>query len=114
MRNKRQVSGITSSYAVLMNDIPAFPLPVAPPKSKARMFPVPVGEFYAQILLWNPEVFPGNPEQWSEGLHVTLWSGGRVAVQRYGSKNGITIWAQTFTGGDGRKYVSFPFGLDEL
>jgi len=104
------VSEITSSYAVLMEQLPAFPVPLEAPRGKVRRLPTPVGDLHAQILLWNPDVFPTNPEQWSEGLHVTLWSDGTFTSERYDSKNGITIRMEVFEE-SGERFVRFPFTL---
>jgi hypothetical protein len=108
-----QVSGITSAYAVLMESIPSFAWPVTSPKKKktAQVPATAVAEFNAQVLMWNPTVFPSNPEQYSEGLDVTLWSNGRATARRYGSKDGITIQMETYVA-NGTRYVRFPFSID--
>jgi hypothetical protein len=105
-----QVSNIISSYAVLLDDIPSFPFPVEQPTGKIRKAPGPVGEFYAQIVMWNPVVFPSNAEQWSKGLHVTLWSNGTATAERYGTRNGMGIRMEVYTD-NGQKFVRFPFSI---
>jgi len=107
------VSGITSSYAVLLDDIPSFPLPIAGSKKTrhTQRPPTAVGEVYAQVLMWNPLEFPNNPEQWSEGLRATLWSDGTVTAVPYDTQNGITIRMETWHE-EGERYVRFPFSID--
>jgi len=105
-----QVSGLASSYAVLLDDLPTFPLPVPPAPGKARKLPHPIGSFNAQILMWNPSVFPNNPEQFSHGLEVTLWSDGRASAERYGSRDGITIRMEVFEE-NGQRLLRFPFSI---
>ena len=105
-----QVSGITSSFEVSSGPDPSFAFPDLPTGTYFRYTPVPVGELYVQVLLWDPGQFPGNPEQWSKGMRVTLWSHGRVTVSRYGTRDGISIGARV-TRQNRKSFVSFPFTL---
>ena len=107
-----QVAGITQSYAVLLDDIPSFLVPSFGSSKIRHANPVPVGEFAAQLLLWNPPVFPTNPEQYSHGLDVTMWSDGRVTVQQYGTNDGLHITMEVYRAPDGKRYVRFPFTID--
>ena len=70
---------------------------------------VVVDRFWVQGLLWNPKVFPDNPEQWTHVMRVTVWSDGDVTVRRRGSNNNMTIDVETFTTTDGREFLRFPF-----
>ena len=57
--------------------------------------------------MWNPTVFPANPEQWSNRLHVTLWSNGRVTARALGTQDGIEITGLTIDGaGLGYEHVA--------
>ena len=69
------------------------------------------GHFTVQILMWNPTVFPTIPEQLCKGLHVTMWSDGTTTAERYGSKDGITIYMETYSL-NGKRHVRFPFSID--
>ena len=61
--------------------------------------------------MWNPEVFPGNPEQWTRALAITMWSDGTATAQPYGTKDGMNIAMETYESGN-RTYVRFPFTID--
>ncbi len=63
--------------------------------------------------MWNPTVFPANPEQYSMGLHVTMWSNGTATAEPYGTKDGIIIRMEVFEQ-NGRRYVRFPFSIEGL
>ena len=86
-------------------------LPTARKKIRRRT-PVVVEEFNVQVLLWNPQQFPQHPEQWTEGLQVTMWSDGSVEGLPYGTGNGMHIDMEVFTDTDGRRYVRFPFTIN--
>ena len=71
----------------------------------------PLASFAAQVLLWNPGELPLNPEQWSNGLSVTLWSNGTVSATPYGDNDGMTLFLEVFYQA-GRPYFHFPFTIE--
>ena len=60
--------------------------------------------------MWNPTVFPSNPEQWTGGLHVTTWSNGTVSAEPYGAEDGMTIGWEVATQ-SGQRLLRFPFSI---
>ena len=68
--------------------------------------------FCAQVVMWNPSVFPANPEQSSHGLAVTVLPDGRVFTAPYGpSDGGLEIWAETHWNAQGQKVLRLPFSI---
>jgi hypothetical protein len=68
-----------------------------------------------QVLMWNPTVFPGQPEQFSTGLLVQILPGGDVVTAPYGTPvGGIDIWAEVSINAQGQKVLRFPFSIDGL
>jgi hypothetical protein len=106
-----QLSAIAGAYPVTMEDFPSFPIPTPPRRGKTRPAPVPIAEFYAQVVMWNPSVFPSNAEQWTRPLHVTLFADGTARGSRYGSRNGMAMGVRTFLDPSGQAHVEFPFSV---
>ena len=103
-----QLSDVLLSYPVTLDDTPAIPIG----RGKLRQLqPFPVGTFAAQVLMWNPEVFPANPEQYSSALEVWLWSDGTATVVNHGTSDGLQIGIETYTDA-GTRYLRFPFTID--
>ena len=118
---------IETSYPVTLQSIPAFEIPVERrhaaagrrlrrvggnrDRSRIRRAVVPVERLAVQVVMWNPTVFPQNPEQWTPALDVTLWSDGRATARPHGSADGMSITLETWSV-DERHYVRFPFGID--
>ena len=69
----------------------------------------PMAEFYTQIVMWNPDVFPLNPEQWSHALRVSVYPNGQVAGTLIGNNNNIDIQAASVNNGDGTATITIPF-----
>ncbi len=68
--------------------------------------------FTAQVLMWNPQVFPSNPEQFTHGLAVTIRPNGSVVSVPYGSSDGgLSIWAETEWNDQGQKILRLPFSI---
>lgn len=91
--------------------------PVTMPRRPSLQVPrIVSGEmrFSVQTLMHNPLVFPGNPDQWSHRLEVTVRPGMLVSGTSFGTANGIHQTLATFDGGDGRLYMTFPFTIDGL
>ena len=96
--------------------IPSFaPIDPAPTQGTLGRFagqPVFPGQlFVGQVVMWNPEVFPSNPEQWTRGLLVTLWSNGSLTSRPFGSNNGMDVTTEIVRTG-GLSLVRFPFTID--
>jgi hypothetical protein len=70
--------------------------------------------FAVQTLMHNPLMFPANPDQYSRRMEVTVRPGLLVTAESFGAANGIHQSLATFTGGDGRAYMTFPFTIDGL
>lgn len=110
-----QVSAITGYYPATEQNFPAFELPPISQKKKGNLLEIPeiVLEASVQMLMWNPIIFPSNPEQYSQGLSVTVWSDGLVEGELYGTADGIKIWMETWTDPDsGKRYIRFPFKFE--
>jgi len=112
-RWETQLAGIQASYAVTLDDLPLFPLSaIDGMRSLAR--PTKIAELSAQVVMWNPGVFPANPEQSTGGLTVTLWSSGRITSRRFGSADGMQLDVDVVTGVDGARSVRLPFTIQGL
>jgi len=109
-----QLGAVENAYPVTLEDGPSFPLPVPRSRAHASTPPTRVAERDVQVLLWNPSVFPANPEQWSSRLHVTLWSNGRVTADELGPRNGIELDIEVVTNPNGTRHLRFPFEIDGL
>ena len=88
-------------------------IPALPPKA-ALAPPVHVDALAVQVVMWNPTVFPANPEQFTQGLQVTLWSNGRVTGRPFGTKDGMEIDLEVQAGPGGQRRVRFPFTIEGL
>lgn len=77
---------------------------------------IPTGQyqFSMQTMMHNPLVFPGNPDQWSNRMRVTILPGQVVTGQLFESLNGIHQSITTFTGPGGGQRMSFPFTIDGM
>jgi len=107
-------------YPVLIENNPGIRVPLpkgrlfAPLKSGARNGPGPLRRFYAQVLMWNPRVFPENPEQYTNGLEVTIWPGERVTARPYGDRDGMEVTLQVLGETESHVFVRFPFTIEGL
>ena len=128
-----QLDAVESAYAVTMEDIPEFVLPVTASglggvgASTAARTPVaepPTGALTpawmldsaltVQVLMWNPGVFPDQPEQFSVGLAVVVLPDGGVATTPFGAGAGIEVWAETDVNEQGQAVVRFPFSIQGM
>lgn len=96
-----ELAGVRRSWPVTMVDMPSFPVSVLP------------SQFTMQVVMYNPTVFPQNPDQWSQALTVHT-AGGNVTGTLSGTLNGIHVQVQTFSAPDGTLRVRFPFTIDGM
>lgn len=68
--------------------------------------------FAVEVLMYNEEVFPNQPEHNSNGLLVYIDGYGNVATIPYGSGT-MSTWAQVGTNSAGKRYVRFPFTMPQ-
>lgn len=111
-----QMNVVNNSFPVLMDNIPSFALPTRHAANNSSGLlkadrPMIVS---AQVFMWNPAVFPGNPSQWSQRMDVSALANEQPVVTWHGSLNGIHINYSTFVAPDGKWYVQFPFGIDGM
>jgi hypothetical protein len=115
-----QLSGVYNFEETLMEDLPTMQIPPYHSASNGSPFGirrlprgwtqnVPVNQFAVQVLMWNPEVFPSNPEQNSYVMSVVVWANGAVQTALSGTRDNIDITSETFYGNDGTHYLRFPF-----
>ena len=108
-----QLGSIAQSFPVTLDEMPSFPLWELD-RRVALLPPFPVHAVDLQVLMWNPAVFPSNPEQWSNRLRARLWSNGRVTARSLGTRNGIEIELEVVRQPDGSRSVRFPFSIDGM
>jgi hypothetical protein len=129
-----QVDGVEDAHEVLMDDIPEFVLPVALGRRAATTSPGQLsagsleagplgdgpagttpewmldGDFALQVLMWNPEVFPGQPEQYTAGLYVSIQPDGSVVTTPFGTDlGGMQVWHEIDVNAAGQRVIRFPF-----
>ena len=121
-----QVGNVQSSYPVLLDDIPEFVIPtLTRPAMAANGTGIAMGQslpdsqvlqglFTVQVVMWNPSVFPGQPEQFTYGLLVNVAPNGTVSTRPYGDGTGMEVWAETDTNAAGQPVIRFPFSIPGL
>ena len=114
-----QLDGVFASYPVWLDDIPQFQIPPFAnlPRRWGNLRPfmiedVPFQTYSVQVVMWNPDIFPTNPEQYSDVMHVTIWLSGRVTVQHVGSADNMTIDYEVTGTPEGLNYLRFPFTIE--
>lgn len=91
-----QLNGVRRFWPVTMDDIPSFSYSQLP----AAMF--------VQVVMYNPTMFPANPEQYSHAMRVVKTGVDDVTTEYFGSQDGIGIRAQVYDF-QGETRVRFPF-----
>jgi len=119
-----QLSGIKQSVPVLMTDPATMSFSLSLDEylkaSQVAGFGAnqqptqPAVELFAQVVMWNPIVFPQNPEQWSRVLKVKVFQDGRVTGSLSGDRNGIDLQVQSQVSPDGTATLTFPFQIDGM
>ncbi len=111
-----QLNEVDLFYPVLLNSMPTFviPAPGGATGQNGQISPVenPTRTFAAQVVMYNPEVFPGNPEQSSNGILVHINRRGQVNYVPFGSGT-MSIWPQTGLNGNGETTLTFPFTMPQ-
>lgn len=113
-----QLRDIRAVLGTTMTDLPVIPLTLPPPpklgwpnisfgQGKTR-----VGTF--QVFMYNPSVFPNNPQQWSQNIEVWVLHTGELLTRHAGTLNGIHINAESFRTPAGDWYARFPFTIDGM
>lgn len=70
--------------------------------------------FSMQTLMYNPQMFPTNPSQWSQRLRVTILPGPIVQGDLFDTLNGIHQSLATYTDAHGDLWMTFPFTIDGM
>jgi hypothetical protein len=102
------IGSLTQFFPVTLDDIPNFRVPHGHSVGGLEFYPTP---FYVQVVMYNPQMFPTNPEQWSRALRVQPNSDGSISTSYFGQGNGIGIRGRTYTGPNGEPRMEFPFNI---
>jgi hypothetical protein len=100
-----QLASIRNTYPVTMTDRPSLRVPIL---STGQL------SFSMQTLMYNPEAFPTNPNQWSNRMRITVLPGGIVQGELLGTLNNIHQSLATFTDPNGDLHMTFPFLIDGM
>ncbi|MBK7876149.1 MAG: choice-of-anchor E domain-containing protein [Planctomycetes bacterium] len=95
-----QLAQIRRTFPVTMEDNPAI-----------RMASGQV--IHAQVVMYNPQMFPTNASQWSRVCTVTMNPDQTISTHWSGTRNGITLRARTVQVGTETR-VQFPFRIDGM
>jgi hypothetical protein len=117
-----QVSDVLASWAVLLDDVAEIELPEPMGVGNhldAQVFGGTINPlhdllltgFSVQVVMWNPHVFPQQPEQFSHGLYVRVGPNGRLYTFPYGESTGMEVWTEVVTKPDGTRVLRFPFSI---
>lgn len=103
------LASLQQAFPVTREAIPDFRVPHAHTLPNGLVFePTP---FYVQVVMYNPQMFPQNPSQWSKAMRVQPDGGGGLATSYWGDSNGIGVRATTFTDPQGILRMRFPFSI---
>ncbi|MCY2961932.1 MAG: hypothetical protein NTY35_17380 [Planctomycetota bacterium] len=99
------LTSVRQSWPVTMTDRPSLRVPN-----------LTTGQlnFSMQTVMFNPQVFPSNPSQWSQRLRLTVLPGLVVQGELLDSLNGIHQSLATYVDSNGHLYMTFPFTIDGL
>jgi len=121
-----QLNGVYSTYSVWLDETPQFQIPPFTnyPNRWNRIqnafqaagawaiADVPYQSYSVQVVMWNPEVFPANPEQYTDILNVTVWLSGRVTTSSEGSADNMGVDYEVVQSPEGYKFIRFPFTIN--
>ncbi len=96
-----QLAGLRTFFPVTMVDMPSFAWNQLPQTMTV------------QLVMYNPEMFPTNPDQYSRALRITKTGFGTLSSEYFGARDGIGIRAQVYTV-NGQPRVRFPFTIDGM
>ncbi len=96
-----QLAGLRTSFPVTMVDMPTFAWNQLPQT------------LTVQLVMYNPTIFPSNPDQYSRALRITKTGYGTLRSEYFGNRDGIGIRAQVYTV-NGLPRVRFPFSIDGM
>ncbi len=96
-----QLAGLRHSYPVTMVDMPSFGWDQLPQTMTV------------QVVMYNPLMFPTNPDQFSRAMRVTKTGFGTVSTEYFGNRDGIGLRADVFTV-NGQPRIRFPFRIDGM
>jgi hypothetical protein len=74
--------------------------------------PIAGTRMFVQVVMWNPDVFPANPEQSSVGIEIEIWSDGTYSATPYGTPDGMNLHSEVLNLPDGRRYLKLPFTIE--
>lgn len=98
-----QMSSVRWTYPVTMQQASSFLAPSSLPYATRPL--------RVEVHMWNPTMFPNNPQQWSQVVTIRGTPGGTNTVEYSGSSNGITIQCQFFSDANGVLRMRFPFQI---
>lgn len=96
-----QLSSMRTFYPVTMVDMPTFTWQQLPQT------------LTLQLVMYNPDMFPGNPEQSSRAMQITKTGFGTLSTQWFGARDGIGLRPEVFWV-NGQPRVRFPFTIDGM
>jgi len=103
------LASLQTSYPVTRESIPSFRVPHSHVLPNGLVLePTP---FYVQVVMYNPQMFPQNPSQWSKAMRVQADANGNLITSYWGNSNGIGVRGQIFTDGQGIQRMRFPFSI---
>lgn len=109
-----QTSHVTSYHAVLQEDPHEMVLPPLVPIdgiTRPMLYARPVWRFTVQVVMWNPNAYPSNPEQVSHSLLVMVLADGQVISRKFGGGTGMTVRSELGVNPQGQRVVRFPFTI---
>ncbi|MCY2959852.1 MAG: hypothetical protein NTY35_06765 [Planctomycetota bacterium] len=98
-----QMSAVRWTYPVTMQQAPSFLAPSSLPYATRPL--------RVEVHMWNPGMFPNNPQQWSQVVTIRGAPGGTNTVTYSGTSNGIAIQCQFFSDANGVLRMRFPFQI---
>jgi hypothetical protein len=61
--------------------------------------------------MWNPAISPSNPERFTQVVNVGVWANGHVTTWSSGANDGMQLFTDVETLGDGTRWLNFPFTI---
>jgi hypothetical protein len=96
-----QLASMRTFYPVTMVDMPTFTWQQLPQT------------LTLQLLMYNPDMFPANPEQSSRAVRITKTGFGTLHTEYLGNRDGIGLRPEVFWV-NGEPRVRFPFTIDGM